>query len=132
MSPPFYALLLRDAPLGRKPEITKVDRDQLQVANWFQIWSAHVRKALGWIAETLYLQNVVDILRGREATRYINVVVVSAKEEIVAEVEVLLFAVASDFVWKTHAQPAPKLTTFLPRRDFCDREAGHCPEEWRG
>lgn len=48
----------RHQMLRRKPEITKVDRDQQQVANWFQIWSAHVRKALVWIAETPHLHNV--------------------------------------------------------------------------
>jgi hypothetical protein len=90
-----------DRRLGRKSEIAEVDRDQQQIANRFQIWSAHVRKARGWIAEALHFHNVIDILRCRKATRHINVV--PAKKEIVAEVEILFFAVASDFVRKTHA-----------------------------
>ena len=42
---------------------------------------------------------------------------------IVAEVEVLFFALAGDPVWKPRAQPAPELTPFLQRQNFGDFEA---------
>ena len=38
---------------------------------------------------------------------------------------------AGDLVWKPCAQPAPRLATFLPRRNFSDLESGHCRKEWR-
>jgi hypothetical protein len=40
----------------------------------------------------------VDLLRCRKSARHINVVIMSAQQEIVAEVEVLFFAMAGDLV----------------------------------
>jgi hypothetical protein len=61
-----------------------------------QVGTALSRKAV-----LVHLHNVLDILRRRKTARHIDVVVVPAQEEIVAEVEVLLFAMAGDLVWKT-------------------------------
>ncbi len=101
------------APLGCKPKITNIDRDQQQVTNRFQIWPKQVGTALiSRKAEPIHLHNVVDILCRRKSACDINVVVVPAQKEIVAEVEILFFAMASDLVWKTRAQPAPKLIMY--------------------
>ena len=99
-----------------EPEITKIDRNQKHVANWFQIWSTQVGKALGRKAETIHLHNVVDILRRRKSACYIDVVVVPAQEEIVAEVEVLFFTMGSRL--ETVPAPAPRLVTLLATVKF--------------
>src|SRR5258708_7378371 len=122
--------LLKNA-LGREPEITQIERDQQQVANRFQTRPTQVRTAPGRKAEPIGLHNVVDILRHRNSAGHIEVVVVPAQEEIVAEVEVLFLAMAGNRVWKPRAQPAPELPTFLPGREFGGLDAGHGQQEWR-
>src|SRR5258708_20627947 len=122
--------LLKNA-LGREPEITQIERDQQQIANRFQTRPTQVHTAPGRKAEPIGLHNVVDIVRHRNSARHIDVVVVPAQEEIVAEVEVLFLAMAGDLVWKPRAQPAPALPTFVPGRDFGDFEAGHGHQDGR-
>jgi hypothetical protein len=68
------------------------------------MWPAHLGTALGRKAESIYLHNIVDILRYRMAACHIEVVVESAQEKIVAKVEILFFAMASA-IWKLNAQP---------------------------
>ncbi|EFH82874.1 hypothetical protein [Ktedonobacter racemifer] len=97
-----------------KVRASQIERDQQQVANRFQTWPTHLRTALGRKAKPTRLHTVVDIMRHRNSARHIEVVVVPAQEEIVAEVEVLFFAMAGDCVWKPRAQPAPELPAFLP------------------
>src|SRR5689334_25005633 len=105
--------------------MTEIDRDHQQIANRFETWPTHVRTTLTRTAETISLHYAIDILGRRKTARHINVVIVPTQEEILAEVEVLFFAMAGDRVRETRTQPAPAFPAFLPGRDFSDLEAGH-------
>jgi hypothetical protein len=54
-------------------------------------------------------------LRDRYSTGNLQLVVMPAKQEIVAEVKVL-FSVAGDYVRESSAQASPTLCALLPRR----------------
>ena len=66
---------------------------QQQVANRFQMRPAEVGTALSRKAESIHVHNIVDILRHRKAAGYIDVVVVSVQEKIIAKVEILWLAI---------------------------------------
>jgi hypothetical protein len=53
-----------------------------------------------------------------------------AKQEIVAEIEVLFPTVAGDYVRESGAQAPPTLSALLPGRNFGHLEARHCHQEW--
>jgi hypothetical protein len=74
--------------------------------------------------------NVVHVLRYGDSASDLQVVIMPAKEEIVAKVEILFSAVAGDWVRESSAQTSPMLCTLLPRRNFGHLEAWHCHQEW--
>ena len=84
------------------------------------MWPAEIGAALSRKAESIYVNNIVDILRYRKAAGHLDVVVMSAQEKIIAKVEVLFFAMACDPIWKLRAQSVPNFITFLPWLDFSD------------
>jgi hypothetical protein len=111
--------------LAHNLEITKIERDQEKITNRFQMRAADVCSPLRGKAEPIGFDDVVYILRYRYSTGNLQLIIMPAKQEIVAEVEVLLPAVARDCVRESRAQASPTLSALLPRRNFGHLEARH-------
>src|ERR1700730_3872708 len=109
--------------LARDLEIAQIERDQKKITNCFQMWTADVCSSFRGEAEPIGFDNVVYVLSHRYSTGNLQLVIMPAKQEIVAEVKVLFSAVAGDCVRKSGAQASPMLRTFLPRGNFGHLEA---------
>ena len=99
--------------------------------NGFQVRRAHVGTTLRGKSHPVDRDDVSDILRDGKCAGDVDVIIVSAQDEVLAEVKVLLLAVTGDRLGESHPQAAPALRTFLPGRDLRDFEAGHHHEERR-
>src|SRR6202163_2736918 len=91
--------------------------------------AADVCSSLRGKAEPIGVDDVVYILRYRYSTGNLQLVIVPAKQEIVAEIEVLFSAVAGDDVRESSAQASPVLGALLPRRNFGHLETRHGHQE---
>jgi len=116
--------------LAHDLEITQIERDQKKITNCFQMWTTDVCSSLRGKAETISFDDVVYILRYRYSTGNLQLIIMPAKQEIVAEVKVLFPTVAGDYVRESSAQASPTLSALLPRRNFGHLEARHCHQEW--
>jgi hypothetical protein len=116
--------------LAHDLEITQIERDQEKITNCFQMWATDVCSSLRRKAETIGFDDVVYILRYRYSTRNLHLVIMPAKQEIVAEVKVLFPTVAGDYVRESSAQASSTLCALLPRCNFGHLEARHCHQEW--
>src|ERR1700686_419896 len=92
--------------------------------------AADVCPSLRRKAEPIGFDDVVYLLRYRYSTGNLQLVIMPAKQEIVAEVKVLFSAVAGDCVRESSAQTSPTLCALLPRRNFGHLEALNCHQEW--
>ena len=84
--------------LAHDSEITQIERDQEKITNCFQMWAPDVCSSLCGKAEPIGFDDVVYILRYRYSTGNLQLVIMPAKQEIVAEVKVLFPTVAGDYV----------------------------------
>jgi hypothetical protein len=89
--------------LAHDLEITQIERDQEKIRNCLQMWASDVCSSLRGKAETIGFDDVVYILRYRYSTGNLQLVIMPAKQEIVAEVKVLFPTVAGDYVRKSSA-----------------------------
>src|ERR1700692_3380517 len=94
------------------------------------MWAADVCSSLRGKAEPIDFDDLVYVLRYRYSTGNLQLIIMPAKQEIVAEVKVLFPAVAGDCVPESRPQTAPTLKSLLPRRHFGHLEARHCHQEW--
>jgi hypothetical protein len=116
--------------LAHDLEITQNERDQEKIADWFQVWPADVCSSLRGKAEPIGFDDVVYILRHWYSTGDLQLVIMTAKQEIIAEVKVLFSAVAGNCVRKSRAQASPTLRALLPRRNFGHFNAWRRHQEW--
>src|SRR6202030_1313812 len=116
--------------LAHDLEITQIERDQEKITNCHQMWAADVCSSLRGKAEPIGFDDVVYILRYRYSTGNLQLVIMPAKQEIVAEVKVLFPTVAGDYVRESSAQASPPLCALLPRRNLGHLETRHCHQEW--
>src|ERR1700676_4783133 len=91
--------------------------------------AADVCSSLRGKAEPIGFDDVVYVLRYRYSTGNLQLVIMPAKQEIIAEIEVLFSAVAGDDVRESSAQASPTLCVFLPWRNFGHLETRHCHQE---
>src|ERR1700738_2851642 len=94
------------------------------------MWAADVCSSLRGKAEPIGFDDVVYVLRYRYPTGNLQLVIMPAQQEIVAEVKVLFSVVAGDCAREAGAQASPTLCAVLPRRNLGHLEARHCHQEW--
>jgi hypothetical protein len=99
-------------PLTDEPEFAEIDRDHQKVANCLQIGPAQIGTTLDREAEPLDFHDVIDILRRRKSARHVDAVIMPAQQEILAKIEILLFAMVGNLVWKPRAEAARVLQLF--------------------
>src|SRR5215510_5771440 len=88
-------------------EVAQVNGDHQQVVYWLQVRAANVGASPRGHLQTLDLDNLVHILRSRERTGDVHVVIVAANQEVAAEVEILFLGVAGILARETGPQSAP-------------------------
>jgi len=94
--------------LAHDLEITQIKRDQEKITNCFQMWAADVCSSLRGKAEPIGFDDVIYVLRYRYSTGNLQLVIMPAKQEIVAEVKVLFSAVAGDYVRESSARESKR------------------------
>src|ERR1700692_335598 len=94
------------------------------------MWPADVCTSPRREAESIGFDNVMYVLRYRNSSSDLQMVIMPAKEKIIAEIKILDSAVAGDWVRESSAQTSPTLCPLFPRRNFGHLEARHCHEEW--
>src|SRR5215510_15549055 len=114
--------------LGER-EVVQVDGNHQQVADRLQIRAANVGASPSGHLETLGLDNLVHVLRSRERSGDIHPVIMTAQQEVAAEVEVLVLRVTGILAREARPQSAPHLLAFGDGIDLADLEAGQCHEE---
>jgi hypothetical protein len=92
--------------------------------------SPHVCASLRWEPEPFSINNVAYVLRNRDSPCDLQAVIVPSEEKILAEIKLLLSAVAGNFIWKANAQTSPTFSAFLPCLNFSDLEARQHHKEW--
>src|SRR3984893_13806422 len=93
--------------------------------------AADVCPSLRRKAEPIGFDDVVYVLRYRYSTGNLQLVIMPAKQEIVAEIDLLFSSAAGDDVRESSAQASPTLGAFLPRRNFGHLETRHGHQERR-
>src|SRR5579863_3872155 len=117
---------------SEKCNFANIDGYHQLLTNRSVLFVPHVCSSLGGKRDALNRSRFVDILRSSEAARRLDAIVVSPQKVIGTKVEVLLAAVAGDFLGKLHTKPLPRLSSFDPRVDLFGCEPRHCKEKWCG